>query len=105
MKRYGSLTSPRVKRISGSKNFRSPPQKDFCNNIGTKRKSETGWRRPLFGDEQTRASVPTPSAIDGKQGFGRSEPDLCRSSVPWLFPRRMRIQGTQLTAAKVSNPK
>jgi hypothetical protein len=31
-----SLTLPRVKRISGSKNFRSPPQKDFCNNIGTK---------------------------------------------------------------------
>ena len=30
-----SLTSPRVERISGSKNFRSPPQKDFCNNIGT----------------------------------------------------------------------
>jgi hypothetical protein len=28
-----SLTSPRVKRISGSKNFRSPSQKDFCNNI------------------------------------------------------------------------
>ena len=28
-----SLTSSRVKRISGSKNFRSPPQKDFCNNI------------------------------------------------------------------------
>ena len=28
-----SLTSPRAKRISGSKNFRSPPQKDFCNNI------------------------------------------------------------------------
>ena len=26
-----SLTSPRVKRISGSKNFRSTPQKDFCN--------------------------------------------------------------------------
>jgi hypothetical protein len=24
-----SLTSPRVKRISGSKNFRSSPQKDF----------------------------------------------------------------------------
>ncbi len=30
-----SLTSPRVKRISGSKNFHSSPQKDFCNNIGT----------------------------------------------------------------------
>jgi hypothetical protein len=37
-----SLTSPRVKRISGSKNFRSPPQKDFCNNIGTKRTSCRG---------------------------------------------------------------
>jgi hypothetical protein len=31
-----SLTLPRIKRISGSKNFRSPPQKDFRNNIGTK---------------------------------------------------------------------
>jgi hypothetical protein len=30
-----SLTSPRVRRISGSKNFRSSPQKDFFNNIGT----------------------------------------------------------------------
>jgi len=30
-----SLTSPRVKRISGSKNFRSSPQKDFFNTIGT----------------------------------------------------------------------
>ena len=28
-----SLTSPLIKRISGSKNFRSSPQKDFCNNI------------------------------------------------------------------------
>jgi len=26
-----SLISPRAKDISGSKNFRSPPQKDFCN--------------------------------------------------------------------------
>jgi hypothetical protein len=34
-----SLTSPRVKRISGSKNFRSTPQKDFCNNICQQRKS------------------------------------------------------------------
>jgi hypothetical protein len=32
-----SLTSPRVKHISGSRNFRSPPQKDFCNNICHKR--------------------------------------------------------------------
>ena len=28
-----SLTSPLVKRVSGSKKFRSSPQKDFCNNI------------------------------------------------------------------------
>ena len=28
-----SLTSPLVKRISGSKKFRSSPQKDFCNKI------------------------------------------------------------------------
>src|SRR5258707_15603233 len=28
-----SLTSPLAKRISGSKKFRSSPQKDFCNNI------------------------------------------------------------------------
>ncbi len=28
-----SLTSPSAKGISGSKNFRSSPQKDFCNNI------------------------------------------------------------------------
>jgi hypothetical protein len=30
-----SLTLPPIKHISGSKNFRSPPQKDFRNNIGT----------------------------------------------------------------------
>jgi hypothetical protein len=36
-----SLTSPLVKRISGSKKFRSSPQKDFCNNIGAKRTSAT----------------------------------------------------------------
>src|SRR6185503_8285020 len=34
-----SLTSPLVKRISGSRKFRSSPQKDFCNNIGTFRTS------------------------------------------------------------------
>ena len=28
-----SLTSPGAQRISGSKNFRSPPQKNFCNKI------------------------------------------------------------------------
>ena len=32
-----SLTSPRVNRISGSKKFRSSPQKDFFNSIGATR--------------------------------------------------------------------
>lgn len=41
MKRYGPLTSPRANRISGPKNFRSPPQKDFCNKIGQEVTSET----------------------------------------------------------------
>jgi hypothetical protein len=30
-----ALTSPRAERISGPEKFRSSPQKDFCNNIGT----------------------------------------------------------------------
>ena len=42
-----SLTSPRVKRISGSKNFRSTPQKDFCNNIAVKRKTFLGRVFPV----------------------------------------------------------
>jgi hypothetical protein len=41
MKQYGVPTSPRVKRISGSKNFRSSPQKDFCNNICQKQPSSS----------------------------------------------------------------
>src|SRR6476619_617596 len=39
-----SLTSPRVKRISGSKNFRSTPQEDFCNKICQKPPSQLGQR-------------------------------------------------------------
>jgi len=31
-----SLTSPRAKRISGSRKFRSSGEKDFFNTIGTK---------------------------------------------------------------------
>ena len=44
-----SLTSPRAKRISGSKNFRSPRQKDFCNNIGTFRTWSNVGLEPAFG--------------------------------------------------------
>jgi hypothetical protein len=32
-----SLTLPHTKRISGPRKFQSSSQKDFCNNIGTKR--------------------------------------------------------------------
>jgi hypothetical protein len=39
-----SLTSPRAIRISGSKNFRASPQKDFCNNICQQRKSAARMR-------------------------------------------------------------
>jgi len=39
-----ALASPLVKRISGSKNFLSSPQKDLCNNIGTNRTNWTGLR-------------------------------------------------------------
>jgi hypothetical protein len=34
-----SLASPRAKRISGPKKFRSSPKKDFFNTIGAKRTS------------------------------------------------------------------
>ena len=37
-----SLTSPLVKRISGSKKLRSSPQKDFCNNI-CQQQTPRGW--------------------------------------------------------------
>jgi hypothetical protein len=30
-----SYLRPQNRKAPGSKNFRSPPQKDFCNNIGT----------------------------------------------------------------------
>ena len=42
-KNLTKVTSPHTKRISGSENFRSSPQKDFFNNIGAKRTS--GRRR------------------------------------------------------------
>jgi len=44
-----SLTSPRARRISGSKNFRAPPRKDFFNNIGTKQTSSNGPMKSAFG--------------------------------------------------------
>jgi hypothetical protein len=44
------LTLPRAKRISGSKNFRSSPQKDFFNNIGPEADFQNGLLEfPLMG--------------------------------------------------------
>jgi hypothetical protein len=42
-----SLTSPLVKRISGSKKFRSSPQKDFCNNICQQATSTVATATPV----------------------------------------------------------
>jgi hypothetical protein len=47
-----SLTSPRVKRISGSKNFRSTPQKDFCNKICHTRTSHDSFDHLVDGREK-----------------------------------------------------
>jgi hypothetical protein len=68
-----SLTSPRAKRISGPKKFRSSPKKDFFNTIGHNRTDAIGvaWstlsrpannnvRHRLAGDRIQ--SVPTASA-------------------------------------------
>src|SRR5258708_33716774 len=61
----------REKRIRGSKNFRSPPQKDFCNNICQKR--TVG---PLF---EKRKSL-QPFRIGARsQMFGAPSQDLLAS--------------------------
>jgi hypothetical protein len=49
-----SLTSPRAKRISGLKKFRSSVEKDFCNSIGAKR-TFAKHRRLLSTDVGTGA--------------------------------------------------
>ena len=53
-----SLTSPHVKRISGSKNFRSSPQKDLCNKIDPKATSAAPSDNdyPFASLQQTRDS-------------------------------------------------
>ncbi len=42
-----SLTSPRTNRISDLQNFRTSPEKDFCNNIDPKRTSTISNRLPV----------------------------------------------------------
>jgi hypothetical protein len=56
-----SPTSARAKCISGSKNFRPSPQKDFCNNIGTNRTNRAGL---------------TMSVLEGKADFPVAHPDF-----------------------------
>jgi hypothetical protein len=52
-----SLTSPRAKRISGPKKFRSPPQKDFCNTIRHKLPFHNRSFRESFGADYPLASL------------------------------------------------
>jgi hypothetical protein len=71
-KRYGSLTSPRVIRICGSKNFRSSPEKDFCNNIC----QEATWdhldkRPPNEATRMKYAGRPKLRTDDEKQRLAR----------------------------------
>ena len=66
-----SLTSPLVKRISGSKKFRSSPQKDFCNNIGTKRTSANVRLNVRFrGVKQTSRRKVATSGFDPIRTLG-----------------------------------
>jgi hypothetical protein len=76
-----SLTSLRVKRTSGSKNFPSTPQKDFCNNICHKRKSSVqhivGWDpragRVLIREDPLREMNPYSSRTSPYPAYGRAD--------------------------------
>src|SRR6185312_6792823 len=69
-----SLTSPLVKRISGSKKFRSSPQKDFCNNIDPKRILPFGYPsqahafRDTLAPGQKRWIVGIPNILQATDG-------------------------------------
>jgi hypothetical protein len=75
--RCGPLTSPRTNGISGPKNFRSSPQKDFCNSIGGKAE-ETNAVGPgqLLPDDsihyqRTFSKTPRKPAAEMSKGPGR----------------------------------
>src|SRR3982074_1508895 len=59
-----SLTSPHVKRISGSKNFRSSPQKDFCNKIRQQR--PLAWELPWMGSPLELETADRHPAVDNE---------------------------------------
>jgi hypothetical protein len=48
-----SLISPCAKRIRGPEKFLSSPQKDFCNNIGTKRTCRACLTMSTSGEDRT----------------------------------------------------
>jgi len=71
-----SLTSPRVRRIGGSKNFRSPPQKDFCNNIGPSADMTTWPRNAALGIGRSATNL----AHCLRRRFGRRRANQLRFS-------------------------
>jgi len=99
MKRYGSLTSPLVKRISGSKKFRSSPQKDFCNNIRQERTYPPGQ---LLTPKRTSAA---PGGWSDRSRSKRDRGSLNQISQPTEFnalrkpPNALSRQGSVSLAA------
>src|SRR6266536_735282 len=89
-----SLTSPRATRVSVPKNFRSSPQKGFCNKICRLRKKE--WRISLVRDDglenrrKSEAEKPETTGSDCHYSNVRSLPAdhlLAASALSPCLPR------------------
>src|SRR5947207_4349227 len=97
--------APRIKRISDAKNFRSSPQKEFCNNIGTRPtwpvwsvmsgqgdKAEVAFRDPeaALWTQRGRASVPCRQIVSnvasfrsGREHAKQDQCHCCRRPSAW----------------------
>src|SRR6185312_10581494 len=81
----------RVKRISGSKNFRSPPEKDFCNNIPPKAEVGGAVACPLSRTECLTvgtAAHPTKSNPSPRQPGDPVSPPCRRRNRGHVHPHR-----------------
>src|SRR5882757_184825 len=96
-----SLTSPRVRRISGSKNFRSPPQKDFCNNICQEQTRLLRWlwqgRGMMVDDQPTLAVLYVGEAISSRQALGLAILDVGERVIAGIY-RCVPVHADQLIA-------